>query len=156
MVKEEYGDLSDYVSINVRREDYLKVFPKNVLDKDDYLRWFNMYDLSKDKVIITTSPDAYEWCEASFPNFTIANKHCNLEKDLRILMDLYIQTQCKDNIISNSTFSWWGAYLNRNPNRRVFYYAPWLYGINNNKEDIIPENDNWIGIDRETGKEILK
>ena len=53
---------------------------------------------------------------------------------------------CKNNIISNSSFSWWGAYLNPNPSKIVICPTPWFGKsyevINNNATDLIPPN--WI------------
>ena len=159
LTKKLYGNLGDYISVSVRRGDYLEAFPANVYSASDYMLFFKKYNLPQDKVIVLSEISAIDWCKENFPaNFVVADKHktMGLSTNEMMLIDMYIVTQCKDCIISNSTFAWWGAYLNQNPNRRVFYLRPWLYNVNNNEEEIIPENDNWIGIERETGEEVRK
>jgi hypothetical protein len=59
--------------------------------------------------------------------------------------DLYIMSNCKNNIIANSSFSWWGAWLNNNPNKKVIAPLNWFGSIANlNDSDIIP--NTWIRI----------
>ncbi len=54
--------------------------------------------------------------------------------------DMYLMTQCKGNIIANSSFSWWGAWLNQHKNKLVIAPKVWLNG----KATIDIWCDNWI------------
>ena len=57
---------------------------------------------------------------------------------------MYMMSMCKNNIIANSSFSWWGAWLNNNLNKKVIAPKKW-FGENlkhYNTQDLIPEN--WI------------
>lgn len=61
------------------------------------------------------------------------------------LHDFYLMSLCKDNIISNSTFSWWAAYLNANPEKIVVAPVKWFSQKKIDSSDLIPED--WIQID---------
>jgi len=52
---------------------------------------------------------------------------------------------CKNNITANSSFSWWGAWLNRNPDKIVIAPRRWVATAKLNTVDLIPES--WITID---------
>lgn len=60
--------------------------------------------------------------------------------------ELFLMSLCKHNIITNSTFSWWGAWLNQNSDKKVFAPALWHkdgWGGN----DVVPDDWTQIQVD---------
>ena len=59
---------------------------------------------------------------------------------------MLLMSVCDHNIIANSTFSWWGAYFNTNPQKVVCYPSVWFGpGVAHNTMDLCPES--WAKID---------
>jgi len=66
----------------------------------------------------------------------------NITKDH--IEDLYLMSQCKHNIIANSSFSWWGAWLNDNPGKIVIAPKNWFNKGPKDIQDLIPEG--WLKV----------
>ncbi len=66
-------------------------------------------------------------------------------------IDFFLQTLCKHNIIGNSSFSWWGAWLNQNPGKIVIRPADWIGGYPD-----IGGPDSWIKIYAKSYQEKIK
>lgn len=136
---EKYGDVlkGEITSINIRRGDYLSELDNHQVTSMAYFKKA-IKIIGKEKRFLIVSDDI-DWCKTQFKgdNFFFVDKQS-------AILDLYIQTLCTNNIISNSTFGWWGAWLNGNPNKTIICPTPW-FGIakrHYDTSDLIPEG--WI------------
>ena len=60
--------------------------------------------------------------------------------------ELFLMSYCNHNIVANSTFSWWGAWLNNNPNKKIFTPFPW-HRDGWGGDTIVPKNWYKVPID---------
>lgn len=140
-INNKYGSLFDHevTSINVRRGDYFKALDNHPICSKKY--FMNaIKQIGKESLFLVISDDI-SWCKKIFKgdNFLFID-------DEPPIVDLFLQTYCTNNIISNSTFSWWGAWLNPNPNKIVIAPDPWFGVAYKDKDtrDLLPEK--WIRI----------
>lgn len=138
-LNEKYSDVLEHktVSLHVRRGDYVRLphFPLQPMEYyDEALKHFN----NEHEVLVFS--DDMEWCKDNFPD------HFHFMDSNKDYEDIWLMSMCDHNIIANSSFSWWGAYLNDNPNKIVVTPQKWFGGKNKNMDisDLIPED--WIKI----------
>jgi hypothetical protein len=128
-------------SIHVRRGDYIK-YPNHHPTLD--ITYYNdAINLIESDVVFLVFSDDIEWCKRNFRNI---NKDFVFIEKTEDYVDLKIMSLCTHNIIANSTFSWWGAWLNKNENKKVIAPNQWFgeaYSKNNTKDLYCP---NWIKI----------
>lgn len=114
---------SDSISIHVRRGDYLQQTQTYVICDVDYYKRA-LKELKKkvhNPVVFVFSNDA-DWVK----------KYLKLEvpavvvENTQAYEDMHLMSCCKHNISSNSTFGWWGAWLNDNPDKIVILPERWL------------------------------
>lgn len=106
-------------------------------------------------MIIVTSDDI-KWCKEHIQDENVYYSEGEDE-----YFDLYLASKCHHNILSNSTFSWWGAYLNENSNKRVIVPERW-YGPVLSKEadekngELIPKEWEKVSCDWDDAKSFAK
>jgi hypothetical protein len=119
------------VSIHVRRGDYAEIGEN--IKGDYYYRALNKLWEVEDIGNILVFSDDIKWCK---DNFLDNRDGVFYIEGLEDYEDLYLFSLCPFNICANSSFSWWGAYLNNNDNKRVYMPKPWTTSI---CDDIYPE-----------------
>ena len=133
------------VSIHVRRGDYANNPVTTAFHGLYSAQWyFNATQKMKGYVAnphFFIFSDDYEWVKANL----ILDAPCTYiqpSPDGKEAYDLYLMSRCKHNIIANSSFSWWAAWLNQNQNKKIIAPARWFVGGHSDTRDLIP--DNWI------------
>lgn len=131
-------DGEESVSVHIRRGDYLDSSFFGVCSIDYYKRamLFMTEKLTSPTFIFFS--DDMDWVKENISCSNAIYVSCNHGADS--WQDMYLMSLCKHNIIANSSFSWWGAWLNTNTEKIVV--APKLWFLYSNNYDILP--DKWI------------
>lgn len=134
------------VSIHIRRGDFFKdpeiADYHGTLGKEYYL---SAIDLVRSKIsnpVFYFFSDDIDWAKEnlSVPNAIFISNHMTKNH----FEDLYLMSQCKHNIIANSSFSWWGAWLNNNRDKIVIAPEKWFNKGPKDTQDLLPTE--WIKI----------
>jgi hypothetical protein len=153
-------ELNNYISMHFRIGDYKYIQDYHPLTTYEYyenslnnfIKIKNFQDINIDNLSLTI----LYFCEdkdiddvlliinklkIKFNNFNFKRAPELEDWEQMLLMSL-----CENNIIANSSFSWWGAYFNNNKNKIVFYPNIWFGSLaNHNTKDLCPKN--WYKID---------
>ena len=140
---------SNSVSIHIRRGDYLPgTYNDQVSDCLSLGYYKNAVDMLKGKVInpiFFVFSDDMDWVEKNLKIeqqvfFVHHNSSDTNYQDLRLM------SLCKHNIIANSSFSWWAAWLNSNPTKEICSPSNWFNenARNLDSKDIVPKK--WTSI----------
>jgi hypothetical protein len=140
------------VCLHVRRGDYTGNSTFGFVPVEYYKKAIDtvMKDVSNPQFFVFS--DDIPWCKENIkiPNATFVEHN----KGDDSFKDLVLMSYCKHNIIANSTFSWWGAWLNSNPSKiviapQVWFATPYNAGKNAvypsriyNTKDLIPKT--WL------------
>ena len=129
-------DYNNTISLHFRVGDYANKQTHHPLMTADY------YIKALKQLVLDTGKNNWNvlyFCEDSDSDINYVNKQINIIKEelldltfvkinssLQDWEQLLTMSLCKHNIIANSTFSWWGAYFNSNPNKKVYYPKLWF------------------------------
>ncbi len=116
------------VAVHVRRGDYLQHPGKHPVVSEEYLSKAIKYfqDLGYKKFSFFS--DDPLWCSRFVENQESLKQagYYMFHEQGPAIKDMAIMSQGEHQIMSNSTFSWWAAYLNPNPDKIVIYPARWF------------------------------
>jgi hypothetical protein len=113
------------VVVHIRRTDYLNSNSiHHVLDLDYFLKGIEIIKKNILNTFFLFISDDIKWVKDNFDINNNANFKIVESKDP--FFDFSLIKLCKHGIISNSTFSWWGAFLNENSNKKVVAPIKWL------------------------------
>jgi hypothetical protein len=137
------------VSVHFRRGDYVDNSATKDLHGGCSLAYYaaavNQIAEAEKDIELYVFSDEPEWCRNNFktkyPMHFVT--HTAVEHDYE---DIWMMSCCKHNIIANSSFSWWGAWLSQNPDKIVIAPRRWLADdtANEQMQDLIPKQ--WISL----------
>lgn len=109
------------IGVHVRRTDYLRLTNVHPFPRLRYYnRCFNFFRNRFSNCKFYILSDDIGWCRKNFKGrdfLFFGNDE---------VFDLMLMMSCDHNIIANSSYSWWGAYLNSNKDKIVFYPKVWM------------------------------
>lgn len=140
--KQMISGVDNPLALHVRRGDYVYNSDNHPpCDTEYYKKALDQFDSDRNVIVFSDDP---KWCKEqdifSDDRFMVSEN-----TDNRI--DLCLLSLCNDFIIANSTFSWWGAWLSANNDKKVIAPQRWFgtgYTKNHDTKDLIP--DGWTRI----------
>jgi hypothetical protein len=135
-IKSKYGD-KKIVSIHIRRGDYLRLPEYHYnLSERYYRKAIKKYE--EDETVFIIFSDDVEYVKKSY---LMEIKNREVVEDDNEERSLWLMSECRDgHILANSSYSWWGDYLNENKEKEVCCPLNWFgeKGVKYRIFDIFP------------------
>lgn len=128
---------NELVSIHVRRGDYVGLENYHPVCSPEYYMLASQEFTDKNYTFVILSDDI-EYCKSLFGE----QENIYYSTNTNSYIDLCLMSMCNHNIIANSSFSWWGAWLNNNPNKKIIAPKQWFgpaYQYTHNTNDLYCE-----------------
>lgn len=159
LVEKELRDAFTFPKVEEKLKTFIKELPENAISlhirRGDYLKWPEIYggictekyyeraiNYFKEKglnnfVVFSNDP---EWVRGNFALENALYVEGTIFDEYKDWYDMYIMSHCPNNILANSTFSWWAAWLNTNENR-IVVSPPRIENLHPNKH---LQEDDWV------------
>jgi hypothetical protein len=144
-------NMSESVSIHLRSFNVGKLNDTSLINGNCSLEFYEsainhiLVNIKTPKFFIFS--DDIEWAKKTIDllniNFEVKLIYYSDNLDHSI-EDFVLMSECKYNIIANSTFSWWAAWLNKNPNKIIIAPSNWFVSRKVSNKSIYP--NSWIVI----------
>lgn len=132
---------SNSVSLHVRRGDYLTLKPPPVLTLAYYIAAVQIVAARLANPHFFVFSDDMAWARQNLrlshrTTFVDVNSESSAQEDLRLM------SACRHHVIANSTFSWWGAWLNPHPDKLVVAPKFWSCTLDSYFPEMMPPD--WV------------
>jgi hypothetical protein len=113
----EWVKKDNTVAVHIRRTDYLNEKRYGFIGLNYYTKAMSYFREKLNEPLFVIFSDDLNWCREYITGSDVLYLQ---EKDWsKDYLELYLMSKCKHQIIANSSFSWWGAWLNGNENKTV-------------------------------------
>lgn len=126
------------VSLHIRRGDYA-AFGMTIVGEDYYAKAISCIKEKVETPVFFIFSDDQEEAEQIVRSQGVSYQMVTGNREDNSYKDMYLMSQCKHNIIANSSFSWWGAWLNNSPQKMVI--APKCWDVK--QIEFSPQVKNW-------------
>lgn len=117
------------VSIHIRRGDYINTNTNlPILDLSYYKKAIEYIISEIDNPYFFIFSDGIEWVKINLDLSNLNHEFIDWNKNEHSYIDMQLMSLCKNNIIANSSFSWWAGWLNNNPDKMVIAPRKWYKG----------------------------
>ncbi|WP_300438554.1 alpha-1,2-fucosyltransferase [Christiangramia sp.] len=138
------------VSVHIRRGDYVENRKTQDFHGNCSVEYYKkaveyLSATIKDFNLVFFSDDI-EWVQNQFKDLPYEKKFVTGNLYENSWKDMYLMSLCDHNIIANSSFSWWAAWLNKNPEKKVVAPKKWFADMDQEQKslDLLPPD--WVRI----------
>ncbi|MBC7409534.1 MAG: alpha-1,2-fucosyltransferase [Arcicella sp.] len=134
------------ISVHIRRGDYVTNSKTQQFHGNCSLEYYSkaialLASKTKKFTLVFFSEDS-QWVKEQFGNLQYSKLFIDYNTEENSWIDMFLMSSCSHNIIANSSFSWWAAYLNKQNDKIVIAPKKWYANLESNTNDLIPPQ--WI------------